>query len=86
MLNLTADEIETLFLDLGAQGITLVVQIEHRRLSEGKGPWTALVSGPAAPDGGIRTAGCETFLQCLEGALRALRETPGDWAWLDLYL
>ena len=85
-MDLTAAEVERLFEELGMCGVTLMIQVEQSLIAVGKPPWEILVSGPAVPPGGIQVGACSTFRQCLESGLRELRESPGDWGWLDVYL
>lgn len=84
-MNLNASEVEGLFEELGARGVTVVVQIEHLLLAAGQDPWKLLMTGSGVRDGGIQTRGCATFRECLEIGLGELQDGPGDWEWLDLY-
>jgi hypothetical protein len=84
-MKFTAAEVGELFERLGACGATLLIQVDHSLVEAGSPPWEVIVSGPAVHSDGICVRSCSTFQQCLQDALRKLRSSSSEWAWLDAY-
>ena len=86
MIELTAAEVEELFEKLGMAGVNLSIHVEPQFPVPVEGSWHVYMSGPGAGVDGFQARDCSSFEECLQRALEALRNGPGDWQWLELYL
>lgn len=74
---------EALMQALGARGVTVLLKIDHERVSEGSEPWTLVLSGPGVRGGEFIRVEAATLPECIHQGVRRLREEPGDWEWLS---
>ncbi|MGK5530897.1 hypothetical protein [Streptomyces sp. URMC 129] len=76
------ENVEAIMSALAAQGITVILKIDHERVSDGTEPWTIVMSGPGVGEGEFIRVDASSLAACVEQGVSYLREKPGDWHWL----
>jgi hypothetical protein len=74
--------IEGVLQALGRRGITVILKIDHERVSDESDPWTVVMSGPGVGEGDFIRIDAASMAECVNQAIDHLCEKPGDWRWV----
>ncbi|GGR42362.1 hypothetical protein WEB32_26685 [Streptomyces netropsis] len=74
--------VEQLMEQLGRAGVSVLVKVDDVRMTEGRQPWTVVMTGAVLGEDEYVHVEASTLDECLKKAIGRLQACPGEWDWV----